>query len=130
MKLGMFEEHKMPDDPLAVPEGVTLTPNPPFVAPHSVWTKVRVPCRLRVTAASKLGPFWQRTAVLARIISHDGECSCVFQFLAERVEMAKFCRQDQAEVFASMLQKSLGIHVGKGKGTMTRHGATFGCRYR
>ena len=44
--------------------------------------------------------------------------------------MAKFCRQDQAEVFASMLQKSLGIHIGKEKGTMTRHGATFGCRYR
>ena len=40
MKLGMFEEHKTPDDPLAVPEGVTLKPNPPFVAPHSFWTKV------------------------------------------------------------------------------------------
>ena len=40
MKLGMFEEHSTPDDPLAVPEGVTLKPNPPFVTPHSYWTKV------------------------------------------------------------------------------------------
>ena len=44
--------------------------------------------------------------------------------------MAKYSRADQVEVFASMLQKSLGIHVGKTKGTMTRHAATFGCRFR
>ena len=40
MKLGLFESDKEAGNPLAVEEGKTLAPNPPFIEPHNVWTKV------------------------------------------------------------------------------------------
>ena len=40
MRLGLFESDQAKGNPLAVEEGKTLHPNPPFIAPHNVWTKV------------------------------------------------------------------------------------------
>ena len=40
MKLGMFAEDTEEQSPLVHVEGDAITPNPPFVMPHNIWTKV------------------------------------------------------------------------------------------
>ena len=40
IKLGLFAEDKMQESPLIIKEGETRKPNPPFVLPHNMWTKV------------------------------------------------------------------------------------------
>ena len=39
-KLGIFAEDSPFSDPLAKQEDEVLAPNPPYVAPHHIWTKV------------------------------------------------------------------------------------------
>ena len=39
-KLGIFADDVTISDPLARYEGETLSPSPPCVAPHQIWTKV------------------------------------------------------------------------------------------
>ncbi|CAH1801953.1 unnamed protein product [Owenia fusiformis] len=52
------------------------------------------------------------------------------KFLAERLEIAKYHSIDQVEIFANMLHKSLGIHVGRPNSVMNRHIAAVGTRMR
>lgn len=40
LRLGMFAEDAPRPDPLAKHENEDLTPKPPYVAPHQIWTKV------------------------------------------------------------------------------------------
>lgn len=40
MKLGIFAPDEPRPDPLAKAEGQNLSPNPPVVGPHNIWTKV------------------------------------------------------------------------------------------
>jgi len=54
----------------------------------------------------------------------------VFQFLCERMEVAKYSSREQVEVFVSMLQKSLTINVGKPHNIMSRHVTAVGTRFR
>lgn len=54
----------------------------------------------------------------------------VFQFLAERVEIAKYSSLDQVNIYTSLLHKSLSITVGKRSGPMSRHPAALGPRVR
>ena len=42
MRLGLFQADSEEGNPLAVEEGKILAPNPPFIAPHNVWTKVMI----------------------------------------------------------------------------------------
>lgn len=39
--MGLFAKDIEQVSPLAVYEGCTLEPNPPFVKPHDVWVQVR-----------------------------------------------------------------------------------------
>ncbi|ESO97694.1 hypothetical protein LOTGIDRAFT_103639 [Lottia gigantea] len=39
LKLGIFEEDQPIPDPLAKKEGVDLAPQPPYTAPHAIWTR-------------------------------------------------------------------------------------------
>lgn len=41
--MGLFANDLEQVSPLAVYEGCTLEPNPPFVKPHDVWVQVRFP---------------------------------------------------------------------------------------
>merc|ERR1719402_1631225 len=54
------------------------------------------------------------------------------KFLQERIEVAKYCSQDQIEMYTELLQKSLGIDVGNKnrKGAMSRHVSAAGTRFR
>ena len=52
------------------------------------------------------------------------------QFLLERIEMAKYSSDDQVAIFASLLHKSLDIHVGKQTPLMSRSVAALGPRFR
>ena len=53
-----------------------------------------------------------------------------FQFLCERMEVAKYSSREQVEVFVSMLQKSLTVSVGKPHNIMSRHVTAVGTRFR
>ena len=68
------------------------------------------------------------------------------KFLHERIEVAKYCSQDQIEMYCDMLQRTLDIHVRKKKffdqnmilnfqvgqdvGSMSRHVSAAGTRFR
>ena len=40
LKLGLFSDDAAEKSPLVIYEGEVPRPNPPVVAPHSIWTKV------------------------------------------------------------------------------------------
>eukprot|EP00106_Octopus_bimaculoides_P007153 XP_014774595.1 PREDICTED: phosphatidylinositol 4-kinase alpha-like isoform X3 [Octopus bimaculoides] len=52
------------------------------------------------------------------------------KFLAERVEIARYCSVDQVGILLSLLHKSLSISVGKQPGLISRHPAALGPRVR
>eukprot|EP00095_Tigriopus_kingsejongensis_P007429 maker-scaffold443_size169656-snap-gene-0.12 protein:Tk07429 transcript:maker-scaffold443_size169656-snap-gene-0.12-mRNA-1 annotation:"phosphatidylinositol 4-kinase alpha isoform x1" len=52
------------------------------------------------------------------------------RFIQERIEVAKYCSQEQIIMFTHMLQRTLDISVGKEKMAMSRHIAAAGTRFR
>ena len=53
-----------------------------------------------------------------------------FQFLSERLEVAKYSSKEQVEVFVSLLQKSLTASAGRPHNIMSRQVTAVGTRFR
>ena len=51
------------------------------------------------------------------------------RFIQERIEVAKYCSQEEVVMFTQMLQRTLDIAVGREKAAMSRHIAAAGTRY-
>ena len=52
------------------------------------------------------------------------------KFLHERIEVAKYCSQDQLEMYCDLLQRTLDIQVGQTTPAMSRHVGAAGTRFR
>ncbi|GAB6030041.1 hypothetical protein CHUAL_005725 [Chamberlinius hualienensis] len=52
------------------------------------------------------------------------------RFIAERIEIAKYCSLDQVEMLATMLNSSLPVYVGSRNNFMSRHVSAVGTRFR
>ena len=53
-----------------------------------------------------------------------------FQFLAERIEISKYCSNDQVSILTGLLNKTLSISVGMNPPSISRHLSAVGPRMR
>lgn len=150
-KFGLFSAEIKEADPLAASEASQPKPCAPEVAPHYIWIDVRAPRsshpspRLLVEDAPLGGggtgalsprhppPALQTPPALWRALQAACPCTptpCPLQFLVQRFEIAKYCSSDQVEIFCSLLQRSLSLSIGGAAGSMNRHVAAIGPRFR
>ncbi|EFB28382.1 hypothetical protein PANDA_015969 [Ailuropoda melanoleuca] len=134
-KFGLFSMEIKEADPLAASEASQPKPCAPEVTPHYIWIDALV--GLIVLPLRPYPPsYWPRAlrqpavlAVLAVLAVRVDGCAAV-QFLVQRFEIAKYCSSDQVEIFSSLLQRSMSLNIGGAKGSMNRHVAAIGPRFK
>ena len=153
-KFGLFSAEMKEADPLAASEASQPKPCAPEVTPHYIWIDVcapqappTLPQAWGPPRGSRLKMPLREGTVLApsppdphplprrphlpssrphrqRVPPHPA------QFLVQRFEIAKYCSSDQVEIFCSLLQRSLSLSIGGTAGSMNRHVAAIGPRFK
>ncbi|KAK1328569.1 hypothetical protein QTO34_012142 [Cnephaeus nilssonii] len=121
-KVGLFSAEIKEADPLAASEASQPKPCAPEVTPHCIWIDTTLsteplPAWLSWLGMSQPGP------VMAAY------CPCLL-VPGAAVRDAKYCSSDQVEIFSSLLQRSMSLNIGGAKGSMNRHVAAIGPRFK
>lgn len=138
-KFGLFSVETKEADPLAASEASQPRPCPPEVTPHYIWIDVcAYPQALLSFVGTALGTLgsaqltsWSRGPDLREWVTTYLHSLFTFpQFLVQRFEIAKYCSSDQVEIFSSLLQRSMSLNIGGARGSMNRHVAAIGPRFK
>lgn len=151
-KFGLFSAEIKEADPLAASEASQPRPCAPEVTPHYIWIDVRAPQApptlprgwgatpgLQVEDAPPGGggagpplPQTPTPCLADPTCPPAGPTGSVSppQFLVQRFEIAKYCSSDQVEIFCSLLQRALSLSIGGAAGSMNRHVAAIGPRFK
>ena len=96
LRLGLFTVDRPEVSPLVHTEGQPLKPDPPFVIPHNIWTKVR----LELTSLGRLGLTWYGT--------RTGPLSAT-QLICFRLHQ-QLWKTEKHKIFGRLLNKQRNTH--------------------